>query len=42
MLMIVGGVGRQLNFPVSGVNDIVSWLCAAASFFAGGPCLSPW
>lgn len=34
VLMIVGGVGRQLNFKVSGVNDIVSWLCAAAAFFA--------
>jgi len=34
VLMIVGGVGRQLNLQVSGVNDIVAWLCAAASFFA--------
>ncbi len=34
VLMIVGGVGRQLNVKVSGVNDIVAWLCAAASFFA--------
>ena len=34
VLMIVGGVGRQLNFKVSGVNDIVAWLCAAAAFFA--------
>lgn len=34
VLMIVGGVGRQLNFRVSGVNDLVAWLCAAASFFA--------
>lgn len=34
VLMIVAGVGRQLNLRVSGVNDIVSWLCAAASFFA--------
>ena len=34
VLMIAGGVGRQLNFKVSGVNDIVSWLCAAAAFFA--------
>jgi TRAP-type C4-dicarboxylate transport system permease small subunit len=32
--MIIGGVGRQLNFQVSGVNDLVAWLCAAASFFA--------
>lgn len=34
LLMIVGGVGRQLNFKVSGVNDLVAWLCAAAAFFA--------
>ncbi len=34
VLMILGGVGRQLNVKVSGVNDIVSWLCAAAAFFA--------
>jgi TRAP-type C4-dicarboxylate transport system permease small subunit len=34
VLMIVAGVGRQLNLRVSGVNDIVSWLCAAAAFFA--------
>ena len=34
VLMIVAGVGRQLNLAVSGVNDIVSWLCAAAAFFA--------
>lgn len=34
VLMIVAGVGRQLNWAVSGVNDIVSWLCAAAAFFA--------
>jgi TRAP-type C4-dicarboxylate transport system permease small subunit len=34
VLMIVGGVGRQLNFKVSGINDIVAWLCAAAAFFA--------
>jgi TRAP-type C4-dicarboxylate transport system permease small subunit len=34
VLMIVAGVGRQLNWSVSGVNDIVSWLCAAAAFFA--------
>ncbi len=32
--MIIGGAGRQLNFKVSGVNDIVAWLCAAAAFFA--------
>lgn len=34
ILMIVGGVGRQLNLKVSGINDIVAWLCAAAAFFA--------
>jgi TRAP-type C4-dicarboxylate transport system permease small subunit len=34
VLMLVGGAGRQLNFRVSGVNDVVAWLCAAASFFA--------
>jgi TRAP-type C4-dicarboxylate transport system permease small subunit len=34
VLMIVGGVGRQMNWHVSGLNDAVSWLCAAASFFA--------
>ena len=34
LLMIVAGVGRQLNLPVSGVNDVVAWLCAAAAFLA--------
>ncbi|MCZ8256334.1 MAG: TRAP transporter small permease [Polaromonas sp.] len=34
VLMIIAGVGRQMNLAVSGVNDIVSWLCAAAAFFA--------
>jgi TRAP-type C4-dicarboxylate transport system permease small subunit len=34
VLMIVAGLGRQFNLSVSGVNDIVSWLCAAAAFFA--------
>ena len=34
VLMIAAGVGRQFNLAVSGVNDIVSWLCAAAAFFA--------
>ena len=33
-LMIIAGVGRQLNLQVSGVNDVVAWLCAAAAFFA--------
>lgn len=34
VLMVVAGVGRQMNWHVSGLNDAVSWLCAAASFFA--------
>ena len=34
VLMIIAGAGRQLNASVSGVNDIVAWLCAAAAFFA--------
>jgi TRAP-type C4-dicarboxylate transport system permease small subunit len=34
VLMIVGGIGRQLNLQVSGINDLVAWLCASASFFA--------
>ncbi|MDB5891243.1 MAG: transporter small permease [Polaromonas sp.] len=34
VLMIVAGVGRQLNLAISGINDVVSWLCAAAAFFA--------
>jgi len=34
VLMIVAGVGRQMNWHVSGLNDAVAWLCAAAAFFA--------
>ena len=34
VLMIVAGVGRQMNWHVSGINDVVAWLCAAAAFFA--------
>lgn len=34
VLMIVAGVGRQMNWHVSGLNDVVAWLCAAAAFFA--------
>ena len=34
VLMIWAGVGRQLNWRVSGVNDVVAWLCAAAAFLA--------
>jgi TRAP-type C4-dicarboxylate transport system permease small subunit len=32
VLMIGGSVGRSLNWRVSWINDIVSWLCAAAAF----------
>ena len=32
VLMIGASVGRVLNWRVSWVNDIVSWLCAAAAF----------
>ena len=34
VLMIIAGIGRQVNWHVSGLNDAVAWLCAAASFFA--------
>ena len=34
VLMILAGVGRQMNWHVSGLNDIVAWLCAAAAFLA--------
>lgn len=34
VLMIWAGVGRQMNWRVSGINDIVAWLCAAAAFLA--------
>lgn len=34
VLMILAGVGRQLNWHVSGLNDVVAWLCAAAAFLA--------
>jgi len=34
VLMIIAGVGRQMNWHVSGLNDAVAWLCAAAAFFA--------
>ncbi|WPB59411.1 TRAP transporter small permease [Xylophilus sp. GOD-11R] len=34
VLMIIAGVGRQLNLTVSGLNDIVAWFCAAAAFLA--------
>ena len=34
VLMILAGVGRQMNWHVSGLNDVVAWLCAAAAFLA--------
>jgi TRAP-type C4-dicarboxylate transport system permease small subunit len=34
VLMIVASIGRFAGWRVGGVNDIVSWLTAAASFFA--------
>jgi TRAP-type C4-dicarboxylate transport system permease small subunit len=34
VLMVLAGVGRQMNWHVSGLNDAVAWLCAAAAFFA--------
>ncbi len=32
VLMIGASVGRQLDWRVSWVNDVVAWLCAAAAF----------
>ncbi len=34
ILMICGAAGRALGWRVGAVNDIASWLCAAAAFFA--------
>lgn len=34
LLMIFASIGRMAGWRVGGVNDIVSWSCAAASFFA--------
>lgn len=34
LLMIYASAGRMIGWRVGGVNDIVSWFCAAASFFA--------
>lgn len=34
LLMILASVGRMAGWRVGGVNDIVAWFCAAASFFA--------
>lgn len=31
-LMIFQSVGRQLGYPTGAINDVVSWLCAAAAF----------
>ncbi len=31
-LMIVQTLGRQIGFPTGAINDVVSWLCAAAAF----------
>ena len=32
VLMVVASLGRSLDWRVSWINDIVSWLCAAAAF----------
>lgn len=34
VLMIAASIGRFAGWRVGGINDIVSWLTAAASFFA--------
>ena len=34
VLMVGASVGRQLDWRVGWVNDVVSWLCAAAAFLA--------
>ena len=34
VLMITASVGRLLEWRVGWVNDVVSWLCAAAAFLA--------
>ena len=34
VLMIFASIGRMAGWRVGGVNDIVAWFCAAASFFA--------
>ena len=31
-LMVFQAVGRKLGFPTGAINDLVSWLCAAAAF----------
>eukprot|EP01031_Cornospumella_fuschlensis_P021394 gene21394-26211_t len=32
VLMIAQTLGRQFGFPTGAINDVVSWLCAAAAF----------
>ena len=32
ILMVVQTLGRQFGYPTGAVNDVVSWLCAAAAF----------
>lgn len=34
VLMIYASIGRELGWRVSTINDLVSWLCAAAAFLA--------
>jgi TRAP-type C4-dicarboxylate transport system permease small subunit len=33
ILMIGASIGRQLDWRVSWINDVVAWLCASAAFF---------
>lgn len=33
ILMVAQSLGREFGFTTGAVNDIVSWLCAAAAFF---------
>jgi TRAP-type C4-dicarboxylate transport system permease small subunit len=33
LLMVGASLGRSLDWRVSWINDVVSWLCAAAAFF---------
>jgi TRAP-type C4-dicarboxylate transport system permease small subunit len=32
VLMVAQTLGRQFGFPTGAINDVVSWLCAAAAF----------
>ncbi len=34
LLMIYASIGRELGWRVGTINDLVSWLCAAAAFLA--------